>query len=48
MKTATTYYERLNDLVIGWGYSENEAREMLAEEGADYGYTLHNFDAEEN
>ena len=38
------YFDRLSDLVNGWGYSENEAREILAEEGSDYGYAMHDFE----
>ena len=37
------YFSRLNDLVYGWGYSEEEAREMLQDneneiEFHDFGY----------
>ena len=43
MDTTMTYFERLSDLVNGWGDSENEAREILADEG--YGaYDMHDFE----
>lgn len=39
-----TYFERLQDLVNGWGYSENEAREILADEGYENTYQMHDFE----
>lgn len=38
------FYDRLSDLVNGWGYSENEAREILAEEIAEYEPYQHDFE----
>ena len=44
MNANHSFHEKLNDLVIGWGYGENEAREMLQDEEMEYGYCMHDFE----